>query len=310
MGDRGNEGSADAVRQDRRHRRAGALSPSGSAEGELHACSCAAMGWSIPRASARRPARHLNLTAVIAPNAHAAAQYYPAGNWLSMMRIPEAGEFPGTGPQGNGINPNIKSQAEWMRMIKSGGCTACHQLGTKATREIPKELGTFPSLQHAWERRLASGQAGAQMLNGLNNLGKERALVAVRGLDRSDQSRRGAAGPGASTRRGAQRRDHDVGLGRSEGVPARRGVDRSPQSDRERQRPALRRARVERRLRAGARSEDPHDQPGSAHRSRSQHAADVAEDGRRPLRTSARSRSGPARTTFTTRCWTRRAGCG
>src|SRR6187399_1071365 len=31
----------------------------------------------------------LNLTAVIAPNAHAAAQYYPAGYWLSMLRIPE-----------------------------------------------------------------------------------------------------------------------------------------------------------------------------------------------------------------------------
>src|SRR5688500_6697565 len=36
------------------------------------------------------PGKALNLTAVIAPNAHAAAQYYPAGHWLSMMRVPEA----------------------------------------------------------------------------------------------------------------------------------------------------------------------------------------------------------------------------
>ena len=49
------------------------------------------------------PGKALNLTAVIAPNDYAAAQYYPAGYWLSMLRIPEAGEFPGTGPQGNGI---------------------------------------------------------------------------------------------------------------------------------------------------------------------------------------------------------------
>jgi hypothetical protein len=149
------------------------------------------------------PGRPLNLTAVIAPTEHAAAQYYPAGHWLSLLRIPEAGEFPGTGPQGNGINPNIKSQAEWLRMIKSGGCTACHQLGTKGTREIPKELGTFPSLQHAWERRLASGQAGAQMLNGINNLGKERALLLF--ADWTDRINRGEVPPAPPRPQGLER---------------------------------------------------------------------------------------------------------
>ena len=149
------------------------------------------------------PGKALNLTAVIAPNAHAAAQYYPAGYWLSMMRVPEAGEFPGTGPQGNGINPNVKSQAEWVRMIKSGGCTACHQLGTKATREIPKELGTFPSLQHAWERRVASGQAGAQMVNGINNLGKERALLLF--ADWTDRINRGEVPPAPDRPQGLER---------------------------------------------------------------------------------------------------------
>jgi hypothetical protein len=145
----------------------------------------------------------LNLTAVPAPTDHAAAQYYPAGNWFSLLRIPEAGEFPGTGPQGNGINPNVKSQAEWLRMIKSGGCTACHQLGTKGTREIPKELGTFPSLQHAWERRLASGQAGAQMLNGINNLGKERALLLF--ADWTDRINRGEVPPAPARPQGLER---------------------------------------------------------------------------------------------------------
>ncbi|HEX7284483.1 MAG TPA: carboxypeptidase-like regulatory domain-containing protein, partial [Vicinamibacterales bacterium] len=149
------------------------------------------------------PGKALNLTAVIAPSAHAAAQYYPAGHWLSLLRIPEAGEFPGTGPQGNGISPNMKSQAEWIRAIKSGGCTACHQLGTKGTREIPKELGTFPSLQQAWERRLASGQAGAQMINGLNNMGKERALLLF--ADWTDRINRGEVPPPPERPQGIER---------------------------------------------------------------------------------------------------------
>ena len=149
------------------------------------------------------PGKTLTLAATIAPNDHAAAQYYPAGNWFAMLRIPEAGEFPGTGPQGNGINPNIKSQAEWLRLIKSGGCTACHQLGTKATREIPKELGTFPSLQHAWERRLGSGQAGGNMIGGLNNLGKERALLLF--ADWTDRINRGEVPPAPARPQGLER---------------------------------------------------------------------------------------------------------
>src|SRR5437016_10525323 len=122
------------------------------------------------------PGSNLNLTAVIAPTAKAAAEYYPAGFWFSMIRVPEKSEFPGNAPGGNGISPTIKSQADWIQRLKSGGCTACHQLGTKGTREIPKELGTFHSGIEAWDRRIQSGQAGAQMSGGLNTLGRERAL--------------------------------------------------------------------------------------------------------------------------------------
>src|SRR5213595_3907552 len=91
------------------------------------------------------PGQTLNLTAVAAPNARAAAQYYPAGYWFSLLRVPQKSEFPGTGPEGNGISPNVKSQAEWLRSLKSGTCWACHQLGSKGTREIPDALGHFSS---------------------------------------------------------------------------------------------------------------------------------------------------------------------
>lgn len=120
---------------------------------------------------ASAPGAQLALKAVPAPDARAAAEYYPAGYWWSMLEVPGAHEFPGTGPTGNGIAPQVKSQAEYLRVIKSGGCTACHQLGNKATREIPKALGTFPTTQAAWERRVASGQAGGSMIGTMNQLG-------------------------------------------------------------------------------------------------------------------------------------------
>ena len=43
------------------------------------------------------PGRTLNLTAVTAPDARAAAQYYPGNYWYSLMRVPDKSEFPGTG---------------------------------------------------------------------------------------------------------------------------------------------------------------------------------------------------------------------
>ena len=65
-----------------------------------------------------------DLTAVVAPDAATAAQYYPAGYWFSLIDVPEPDEFPGTGANGNGISPDYHSQAEWIRSIKTGGCLA------------------------------------------------------------------------------------------------------------------------------------------------------------------------------------------
>src|SRR6516225_3105016 len=55
------------------------------------------------------PGKSLNLNAVIAPDAHAAAQYYPANYWFSLAQVPDKSEFPGTGPKGNGISPDMKT---------------------------------------------------------------------------------------------------------------------------------------------------------------------------------------------------------
>ncbi len=48
---------------------------------------------------------------------------------------------PAPGRSGNGISPNIKSQGEWIRdIVNTDGCTGCHQMGDKATREIPQSI--------------------------------------------------------------------------------------------------------------------------------------------------------------------------
>jgi hypothetical protein len=149
------------------------------------------------------PGKNLNLTAVVAPNPREAAEYYPAGYWWSLMQVPAKNEFPGTGPSGNGISPNIRSQAEFVRGLKSGGCTACHQLGTRGTREIPESLGKFSSSIEAWDRRIKSGQAGTNMDGGLNNIGRERALRVF--ADWTDRIAKGEIPPAPPRPQGVER---------------------------------------------------------------------------------------------------------
>src|SRR5713226_4884700 len=122
------------------------------------------------------PGKIVNLTAVVAPNSRAAAEYYPAVYWFSLVRVPVKSEFPGTGPKGNGIPESMKSQGQWLHLLKTDSCWSCHQMGDKATREIPKALGHSDSSTAAWARRVLSGQAGNNMINGLAQLGPERAL--------------------------------------------------------------------------------------------------------------------------------------
>ncbi len=124
------------------------------------------------------PGEALDLRAVVAPDARAAAEYYPAQYWFALLQLPAPREFPGTGPDGNGISPNIDSQGSWIRsVINTDGCTGCHALGNKATREIPDTLGDFDSHVAAWDRRVQSGQAGATMDARLAQVGRGPALA-------------------------------------------------------------------------------------------------------------------------------------
>src|SRR6195256_6558264 len=101
------------------------------------------------------PGKIVNLKSVPAPDAKAAAQYYPAIYWYSMLKMPDASQF---GPKGIPVK-----QAEYINLMKNNGCVGCHQLGTLATRTIPAAFGT--SSKDAWMQRIQAGQAGELMVN-------------------------------------------------------------------------------------------------------------------------------------------------
>jgi len=123
------------------------------------------------------PGRTLHLSAVPAPNPRAAAAYYPANYWYALLSVPDTSEFPGTGPKGNGISEAMRSQAMWINNVKTSTCTPCHQMGNRATRELPQNLGKFGSSLEAWDHRLRAGiDGGAGMYANTNRFGRERVL--------------------------------------------------------------------------------------------------------------------------------------
>src|SRR5438094_5608394 len=111
------------------------------------------------------PGKQLNLSAVVAPTAAAAAQYYPAIYWYSMLKIPDADQFGGK----SNIPANI-TQSDWLTVVKNRSCIGCHQLGQLSTRTIPASLGQFETGEQACIRRVQSGQAAPFMLNPLRQV--------------------------------------------------------------------------------------------------------------------------------------------
>jgi hypothetical protein len=161
------------------------------------------------------PGETLTLLAVVAPNARAAAQIYPANYWYSLLQVPAASEFPFLKPERNSapqrgrrengqasvLSGGIHNQAEWLFGMRT--CTQCHQLGDKFTREIEPSLGTFDSTAAAWDRRLKSGQRGPLMSTALNQLPHDSALAMFSSW--SDQVAAGALPPVPPRPQGVER---------------------------------------------------------------------------------------------------------
>ena len=117
-----------------------------------------------------KPGTHLDLKAVVAPDGKAAAQYYPAAYWLSLLEIPKG----------------QKSEQEVASAVKF--CLQCHQLGTKWTRELPTTQGTFSSSLDHWDSRVKIGSSGGMMSTSFQQLGPQRKMFA----DWSDRIAAGA----------------------------------------------------------------------------------------------------------------------
>ena len=113
-----------------------------------------------PRVTAS-PGQTVDLEGVVAPDARAAAAVYPAAWWLSMLELPE----------GDHSHQELGSQVT--------GCMNCHQVGNRATREIPGDIlsGADSHLQ-AWDRRVAMGPMGSSMASAFGRLGDQRRMFA------------------------------------------------------------------------------------------------------------------------------------
>ena len=153
LGDRGDHRPAHQIRQDRRHRRPGPLRHARPAEGEVQRLGARLRPGRFAEGRARRPGSILNLTAVIAPNAAAAAQYYPPIYWYSMLQDPGEERVPRHGPKGNGIATKAQP-GEWLADIKTQRLhgVPCARHAGHARRS--RRSSATSNLRDAWTRRI------------------------------------------------------------------------------------------------------------------------------------------------------------
>ena len=126
---------------------------------------------------AAQPGRALALTAVRAPNPRAAAEYYPAGYWYSLLNVPPKSDFPGTGESGNGIATGIDR-------VRRSGCAASSRAAAPrviSSARRGRVKCRRPSARSGRQRRRGSGgsnpvRPGNQMISGFTQLGMTRAL--------------------------------------------------------------------------------------------------------------------------------------
>jgi len=144
-----------------------------------------------------QPGEDITISVHDAASPQEAAKIYPANYWYSLLSLPPESEFPGTGPDGNGMSQGMRTQAHWRSMLHDG-CELCHQMGNPPTRELlysdfedqgsdaepvlrtwahAEDLGggetEFESMQEAWGYRL---QLDGLMFSTLNRMGPDRAL--------------------------------------------------------------------------------------------------------------------------------------
>ncbi len=114
---------ADQIRQDRRHRRPRALCDARPAQGQLQRLGTRLRAGRFAAKIQTAPGK------IVEPEGDdrrrmrlRRPQYYPAIYWYSMLKIPDKSQFPGTGSETGACRTNMKTQAQWLNIIKTDGC--------------------------------------------------------------------------------------------------------------------------------------------------------------------------------------------
>jgi hypothetical protein len=159
---------------------------------------------------AATPGKPLALTAVLASDSRAAAQFYPANYWYSLAQVPPKSAFPMSLPPAPPGAPSffgpppteVPMQATWIDTMKSA-CEVCHQMGNKATREIEPSLGVFATSVEAWDHRLRMGQVPSTSFGGLSSIGRDRGVAMF--ADWTDRIAKGEVPPAPPRPQGVER---------------------------------------------------------------------------------------------------------
>ena len=147
----------------------------------------------------------VTLKATAAKTPQEAAKVYPGNYWLSLLEPPPQKEFPGTGPDGNGLGTGMQTQNHWINALKSD-CNFCHQLGNQLSRSVDhvfKAKGELKTHQEAWEWRLGTGVRGNSMYSALVNMGTPRTTRAF--ADWTERIAKGEVPPAPPRPKGIER---------------------------------------------------------------------------------------------------------
>ena len=187
--------SADQVRQDRRHRRSRPLPHSRPPQSQLQRVGARLRAGRFAQdfrrpGQARQPHRGRGA-------GRARGRAVLPGRLLvfAASSVPAMSEFPGTGARATASTPNIKNQAQWLRLMKTGRLHDLPPARQQGTREIPAALGAF---------RFARRRVEAPHPVGPGRRRHERHHRAARPAARGGDVR--ATGPTASPRAKCRRR--------------------------------------------------------------------------------------------------------
>ena len=120
------------------------------------------------------PGTALPLTAVVAPDPSAAAQYYPASYWVSLLNVPAQKRF---SDDRSVVSSDRHLHASRLALHRKRmlGMPSDGRQGDSS--RFLRALGKFDSSTQAWARFISSGQLGRQMNGMLSQMGHEQGVA-------------------------------------------------------------------------------------------------------------------------------------